>query len=623
MNRADRCAFLIEIVGEHWCTARVADGILARAEALQADPLHVTSVQYGVPVETLYERVATLLELRYSEAISRHMGPLDGFTALESIPQVQMARGAFGGRRVVFAAPGFDQLFEIRAKLANRADLRRQLVIVAPRHLRMGLAKVNETSLLTNAYQGLVRAFPFGNAHLDLPLTGRIAFVALLAAIVLMALIVPFAHHAMLTVIFTLILVTPSAFRVWAALTAARNTPIDTDILLSDAHLPIYSVLIPLRDEAHMVPQIVAAMKAFDYPKEKLDILFVVESESTATIEAVNRGMEPGYMDMIVVPRGGPATKPKAINFALPIARGDHVVVFDAEDRPDPGQLRKAASLFAQFPAYDCLQAELVIENAETNFLTRMFAAEYAGHFGLLLPALARLEMPLPLGGTSNHFRLSTLRRIGAWDSFNVTEDADLGIRLARLDRQVKSFASYTYETAPTTLGVWVRQRTRWQKGWMQTLIVHGSRPVRLWRTLGATKFAAFWIFVGSMVFSTAIHGPFFMLVAAILIWELATLVGPSTGTLLNIVLLFLGYMGAAAAGTIGLARLNRSAMSPILIGLPIHWLLCWLAVFLAAIELIHRPFYWAKTAHSVSNLSKPKKRKSTIESGLNLSVEK
>ena len=176
---------------------------------------------------------------------------------------------------------------------------------------------------------------------------------------------------------------------------------------------------------------------------------------------------------MIEVPDGPPRTKPKAIDYALPLAHGKYLVVYDAEDVPEPGQLRLAASRFEADTGLACLQAELVPENASENALTALFAGEYAGLFGRLLPALARWGLPMPLGGTSNHFRLSVLREIGGWDAFNVTEDADLGVRLARRGLRAETFESRTYEEAPVTLRAWMAQRTRWMKGWM--------RLVNLW----------------------------------------------------------------------------------------------------------------------------------------------
>jgi glycosyltransferase XagB len=182
---------------------------------------------------------------------------------------------------------------------------------------------------------------------------------------------------------------------------------------------------------------------------------------------------------VIVVPCGLPQTKPRALNYALCFARGSLLTIYDAEDIPDPRQLRRAAAAFAVLPQDTaCLQAELVFDNANENWLTRQFTIEYAMLFGMILPALAAHRLPLPLGGTSNHFRIDALRRAGAWDAYNVTEDADLGIRLARLGFDTDTITSCTYEEANVSLRNWMRQRTRWMKGFLATWLVHMREPL-------------------------------------------------------------------------------------------------------------------------------------------------
>ena len=194
----------------------------------------------------------------------------------------------------------------------------------------------------------------------------------------------------------------------------------------------------------------------------------MVEQRSRATVEAVQAILGDARFRLIEVPDGAPRTKPKAIDYALPLARGRYVVVYDAEDVPDPVQLRLAASRFEADHAIACLQAELVPENASENALTALFAGEYAGLFGRMLPSLARWGLPVPLGGTSNHFRTTVLRSLGGWDAFNVTEDADLGVRLARRKLRAEMISSRTLEEAPLSVKAWMAQRTRWMKGWMR-----------------------------------------------------------------------------------------------------------------------------------------------------------
>jgi cellulose synthase/poly-beta-1,6-N-acetylglucosamine synthase-like glycosyltransferase len=218
----------------------------------------------------------------------------------------------------------------------------------------------------------------------------------------------------------------------------------------------------------------------------------VAEQRSLETVRAVRAILGDPRFRLVEVPEGLPHTKPKVLDYALPLVRGTYVVVYDAEDVPDPDQLRLAASRFAADPGIACLQALLVPENGSENALTALFAGEYAGLFSRLLPALARWGLPVPLGGTSNHFRTEALRSPGGWDAFNVTEDADLGVRLARRGLRAETIESRTLEEAPLGYSAWMAQRTRWMKGWMQTFVVHNRAPLRFLREIGWRGFLGF-----------------------------------------------------------------------------------------------------------------------------------
>jgi cellulose synthase/poly-beta-1,6-N-acetylglucosamine synthase-like glycosyltransferase len=240
-------------------------------------------------------------------------------------------------------------------------------------------------------------------------------------------------------------------------------------LLPQPSPLPRYSLLIPLFDEAAVVPDLVAALQEIDYPPDKLEALLILEEIDISTRRALEAIDLPPNMAVVIVPAGEPRTKPRALNYALRRASGDLIVVYDAEDVPEPDQLRRAAKLLATSPRLGCVQARLNVLNAHETWLTRQFAIEYTVLFDCLLPTLERLNLPVPLGGTSNHFPRAVLEEIGGWDPFNVTEDADLGIRLARRGWTVKVLGSTTWEEAPATFTGWRSQRTRWLKGWMQT----------------------------------------------------------------------------------------------------------------------------------------------------------
>jgi cellulose synthase/poly-beta-1,6-N-acetylglucosamine synthase-like glycosyltransferase len=346
-------------------------------------------------------------------------------------------------------------------------------------------------------------------------------------------------------------------------------------------------------------------MRALDYPPEKLDVRFVVESRSPATITAVQHELYDARFELLVVPDALPRTKPKALNYAMPLVSGTYVVVYDAEDIPDPGQLRLAASTFAEHPEIDCLQAELVIDNAQESLLAALFAGEYAGQFGLMLPLLARLDLPMPLGGTSNHFRVRTLRQLGGWDSFNVTEDADLGVRLARQGLRTATINSRTGEEAPLTLAPWLKQRTRWMKGWMQTLIVHNSDWRGLLSDLGWRGFLSFQIYVGSMVLSAPLHT---MFVVSLVLGMLSAREAAPLDSLDAIagLIFIVGYAGPALLVFMGLRRLGRHDLLVQQLALPLYWLLHSVAAVLALVELVVNPHFWAKTTHGKTRIYRP-----------------
>jgi cellulose synthase/poly-beta-1,6-N-acetylglucosamine synthase-like glycosyltransferase len=331
----------------------------------------------------------------------------------------------------------------------------------------------------------------------------------------------------------------------------------------------------------------------------------VVEERSPATLAAVRELLDDPRFEVVVVPEQQPLTKPKALDYALPFVRGSYVVVYDAEDIANPDQLRLAAAGFAADPGVDCLQAELLVDNARENLLTGLFAGEYAAQFGIMMPALARWNLPMPLGGTSNHFRTRALREVGSWDAFNVTEDADLGVRLARLRYRTEMLNSQTYEEAPVKVGAWLGQRTRWTKGWMQTFIVHNRDPRRLWRDLGWRNFLAFEIYVGSLILSPLLHTTFLISVIIVLCRNAGSFGPPDPGFPYWLAILVFGYAGSIGVVAAGLLRLGQRRLLWLQLLLPAYWLLHTVATVRACVELLTRPHFWAKTTHGVTRLDR------------------
>ena len=373
---------------------------------------------------------------------------------------------------------------------------------------------------------------------------------------------------------------------------------------LREHDLPVFTVLVPMFREAAMLPQLAQALRRLDYPLGKLDIKIVLEADDRDTIEAARAlGLE-GIFEIIVVPHSAPQTKPKACNFALRFARGEYLVVYDAEDRPEPDQLRKVVATFRRSAANAaCLQCRLNYYNANENWLTRMFTLDYTLWFDQVLPGLERLGVPIPLGGTSNHFRTDVLRELRAWDPFNVTEDADLGIRIGQKGYRVGVVDSTTFEEASCRTGQWVRQRSRWMKGYMQTLLVHTRRPLHLMRSAGPLGFLGFIFFIGGTVVA-GLFNPVFWLFY--LVWVAASAanfdaVFPQSLLFLCLFNLLAGngaFTYLLMLGPIRRGWLNLIPFSFTVFG---YWVLISIAAYKALWQLLRAPFFWEKTQHGVS----------------------
>jgi cellulose synthase/poly-beta-1,6-N-acetylglucosamine synthase-like glycosyltransferase len=374
--------------------------------------------------------------------------------------------------------------------------------------------------------------------------------------------------------------------------------------LLRDDELPVFTVLVPMFREAESLPVLAQSLRQLDYPLGKLDIKLVLEAGDHETIEVARTlGLE-GVFEVIRVPPSHPQTKPKACNFALQFARGEFLVIYDAEDRPEPDQLRKVVATFRHSSANTaCLQCRLNYFNADENWLTRMFTLDYALWFDQMLPGLERLNVPIPLGGTSNHFKIEVLRELHAWDPFNVTEDADLGIRLTQNGYRVGVVDSTTFEEATCDAGNWIRQRSRWMKGYMQTFLVHTRRPLHLLQTTGPLGFLGFLFFIGGTV-AAGLFNPVFWLLY--LVW----LVSVSGGfdpvfpqpllflSLFNLLagngaFIFLLMLAPIRRGWLGLIPYSLTVMA--------YWVLISIAAYRGLWQLLRNPFYWEKTQHGLS----------------------
>ena len=376
---------------------------------------------------------------------------------------------------------------------------------------------------------------------------------------------------------------------------------------LDERDLPVYTVLVPLFREAAVLNQLINSIESLDYPRRKLDVRLLCEEDDQETIEAIRALDLPPHFETIVVPPSEPQTKPKACNYGLVGAKGKYVVIYDAEDRPEPDQLKKAVVMFERAgESVGCIQAKLNFYNQNTNLLTRWFSLEYSTLFDLILPGLDARNDPIPLGGTSNHIRLDVLVEVGGWDPYNVTEDADLGIRLHRVGYRTIMMDSTTLEEANSEISNWVRQRSRWIKGYIQTWLVYMRHPVRLTRDVGFKGFLSFQLMVGgAFIF---LINPFFWALTTVFFLTQAGVIQdvfPGWVYFLAAAQLFLGnfvfmYLAMAAA-----ARRGYHGLAPYALMLPLYWGLMSLAAWKGFLQLFTNPFYWEKTEHGL-DMSSP-----------------
>ncbi len=370
---------------------------------------------------------------------------------------------------------------------------------------------------------------------------------------------------------------------------------------LRERALPVYTVLVPLYREDRAIGGLIAALRALDYPPARLDIKLIVEADDPETRAAIAAAAPPSIFEVVTVPSAGPRTKPKACNYALHFARGQYVVIYDAEDRPEPGQLREALATFARGgPALGCAQARLHYYNARENWLTAQSALEYLFWFNLLLPGLRWLDLPIPLGGTSNHFPIAMLRRLCAWDPHNVTEDADLGLRLAREGYRTEILQSVTFEEAIVGFRAWLRQRTRWLKGYLQTYAVHMREPGQLCARLGLRGFLGFQLMIGGTIAAALLH-PLWIVGLLNWAWRGGRL-GPVA--VVCCALLAVGNLAAIGAGIFVAMQRRRAGLLAAALTIPAYWLLQSIAGYRALWYVARAPFHWEKTTHGVTRVA-------------------
>lgn len=470
-------------------------------------------------------------------------------------------------------------------------------------------AQTTEQVHLEQAAFGLERSHPHYSAHRLLYPRHRLGLAITVAALI--ALAVPFHHVIAVAVLIlaNLLYLLAVGFRLFVGTRGGRVSAMlsvsdEEARSLPDSELPVYSILLPAFREPEIVAQLLRGVGSIDYPSHLLDVQLLLEQDDEATLSALEGHPLPSYVQLVLVPAAGPKTKPKACNYGLARAKGRFVTIYDAEDIPEALQLRRAVAAFAaNDPSLACVQARLVYYNPRQNILTRWFSLEYTSWFSRILPGLASLGAPIPLGGTSNHLRIDVLRAVGGWDPFNVTEDAELGLRLYCEGYRSAVLDSNTAEEANSDFVNWVRQRSRWYKGYLQTGIVYLRRPKAVLDGPAGAK--------GVLAFLLLVPGTPILAMVNLFTWALAIVWWLGAPTFVAQLFPAFPYFLSALTLTVGnLAMIyfhvavavstDNDNLVLAALGEPIYWLMMAVGALKAAIQLVTNPSYWEKTVHGL-----------------------
>ena len=435
----------------------------------------------------------------------------------------------------------------------------------------------------------------------------------LLAAIVGLVISVRLTLTAILA-FFTLIYFFAVVYRVYLFVRSARSDGVEvvTDeeaLSVPESDLPHYTVMVAAYREASVIHTLIENISQFDYPADRLEVLLLIEEDDEETLDVL-RGIDAdSQFKLVVVPPGDPRTKPKALNFGLTLARGDLVAVFDVEDTPDILQLRRAAVAMGRYgPEVACLQAKLSYANTEQNFITKSFTIEYAMWFSFFLPGLVSLNAPIPLGGTSNHFRRTALRSLGGWDPFNVTEDCDLGIRMFREGYRVKVLESVTFEEANSDFVNWVKQRSRWYKGYLQTFLIHLRSPVEVTKEMNWRGVLHMNAFVGATPILAVLNPIFWFMTIAWFVAHPAFFleIFPAPVYYVGLVLWSVGNFLLWYLTLLTARHTEDRGLIIAALMVPLYWVMMSIAAVKAAWQLVVTPSFWEKTVHGLTQEETP-----------------
>jgi cellulose synthase/poly-beta-1,6-N-acetylglucosamine synthase-like glycosyltransferase len=562
-------------------------------------------ISLGVLREDIYfEAIASLLQIRYLDEINPERVILSpSIDSLLANPRRPLRLDCWDSRTLTVVAPFASDIEHLRYFLERHPQMRETFAVACPSTIRDTVWRARSSERVQESVRHLSESQPASSARQvatgwqgavigALCMGSIVGFFTLPGRGMLLA-------HSMITALFSAAIIL-RFLAVWRWSPADHRTVPD----VMTPNLPTYTVAVAMHHEAPVVPQLIKALDALAWPRSKLDIKLVCEDDDHETIAALQAcALKPEY-EIVRVPRVPPFTKPKALTYALNGARGEFIVIYDAEDRPHPEQLLEAYATFERVgPDLACIQAPLVIANARVNWITSLFAIEYCGLFRGLLPFLAKANLPFPLGGTSNHLRIEALRKVGGWDPFNVTEDADLGLRLGRGRYRFAVISRPTLEDAPTEARIWISQRTRWFKGWLQTWLVVMRQPVKAFKAFGPHGFCVLQILTLGMLVA-ALANPlmiyFVAKSAATLLFNIQDKGGLWDSTLMAADALNLvgSYVAFLMLGYKAMTIKEKLHVGLRWLMVPVYWLMMSYAAWRSVGKLLIHPFEWEKTPH-------------------------
>lgn len=503
----------------------------------------------------------------------------------------------------------------------RRSALQDRIVVTSPKHFKALVLAKRANQVRRQATDHLLQRAPKDSALAGANFWQGVVLTLFIGVLVAGFILGPTLEALLIHIVLSLFFIACAFMRVGATLHRDDRRNQTAIAASDDTDKPVYTVLVTLLDEVAVVPGLIHHLSRLRWPATKIEIKLICEAHDRATIAALNAQHLDDRFEIIIVPPGGPTTKPNALCYAMAFCHGQFLTLYDAEDRPHPMQLEEA---WQRFKISDgrlaCLQAPLHIGNAAKNRFTALFHMEYAGLFTRILPWLAARKLPVPLGGTSNHFDRTALEAVGLWDPYNVTEDADIGYKLWAAGYDVGTISLPTIEDAPTSFAVWLPQRTRWFKGWMQTWIVHSRKSRALIARHGLKRFALAHILLTGVILSAVLH-PLVLLTAVCFgIWLAGSAFVTSQTILLlavDTVTLFISYGAFCLLGLRATEAETRKQIGHHAWATPLYWMAMSLAAWRALYQMFAAPFLWEKTPHEAYWLAEndnAKKRNGAIK---------